>query len=127
MNSLFLKVGVLFFLVLNTCVAVEFEFNTPGVNAVISSMQARHEKLAKYYTSGAVGLNLDGTIEIGEHTSELQSLPAIAYAVFCLKKKVFLMIRRPPRSTQAKTLFPYTTLFRSMVYNFVIAFALAAA
>ena len=24
------------------------------------------------------------------------------------------MIRRPPRSTQAKTLFPYTTLFRSM-------------
>ena len=25
----------------------------------------------------------------------------------------FLMIRRPPRSTQAKTLFPYTTLFRS--------------
>ena len=26
----------------------------------------------------------------------------------------FLMIRRPPRSTQAKTLFPYTTLFRSI-------------
>ena len=25
------------------------------------------------------------------------------------------MIRRPPRSTQAKTLFPYTTLFRSCV------------
>ena len=25
------------------------------------------------------------------------------------------MIRRPPRSTQAKTLFPYTTLFRSRV------------
>eukprot|EP01048_Picozoa_sp_COSAG05_P042007 COSAG05_NODE_22438_length_265_cov_0.590361_1_plen_62_part_10 len=24
----------------------------------------------------------------------------------------FLMIRRPPRSTQANTLFPYTTLFR---------------
>ena len=32
----------------------------------------------------------------------------ISYAVFCLKK-IFLMIRRPPRST----LFPYTTLFRS--------------
>src|SRR5216110_1513205 len=27
----------------------------------------------------------------------------------------FLMIRRPPRSTQAHTLFPYTTLFRSAV------------
>ena len=26
------------------------------------------------------------------------------------------MIRRPPRSTQAKTLFPYTTLFRSIEY-----------
>src|SRR5216110_3602935 len=26
----------------------------------------------------------------------------------------FLMIRRPPRSTQAHTLFPYTTLFRSV-------------
>src|SRR5216110_3079436 len=25
------------------------------------------------------------------------------------------MIRRPPRSTQAHTLFPYTTLFRSLV------------
>src|SRR3546814_10369416 len=27
----------------------------------------------------------------------------------------FLMIRRPPRSTRTDTLFPYTTLFRSMV------------
>ena len=44
-----------------------------------------------------------------EHTSELQSRIDISYAVFCLKKTFFLMIRRPPRST----LFPYTTLFRS--------------
>ena len=29
------------------------------------------------------------------------------------------MIRRPPRSTQAKTLFPYTTLFRSEGHIFV--------
>src|SRR3546814_2427583 len=29
---------------------------------------------------------------------------------FCV---VFLMIRRPPRSTRTDTLFPYTTLFRS--------------
>src|SRR5213594_1259187 len=76
-----------------------------------------------------------------EHTSELQSRTPISYAVFCLKKKkgdatnprahprgrharggqaaqplhvFFLMIRRPPRSTQAFTLFPYTTLFRSL-------------
>src|SRR3546814_18945942 len=29
----------------------------------------------------------------------------------------FLMIRRPPRSTRTDTLFPYTTLFRSMVHH----------
>src|SRR3546814_20210178 len=28
---------------------------------------------------------------------------------------VFLMIRRPPRSTRTDTLFPYTTLFRSVL------------
>src|SRR3546814_3398796 len=28
---------------------------------------------------------------------------------------VFLMIRRPPRSTRTDTLFPYTTLFRSLL------------
>src|SRR3546814_1263793 len=30
--------------------------------------------------------------------------------IFC-----FLMIRRPPRSTRTDTLFPYTTLFRSLL------------
>src|SRR3546814_13694257 len=34
-----------------------------------------------------------------------------SYAVSCIV--VFLMIRRPPRSTRTDTLFPYTTLFRS--------------
>src|SRR3546814_15223210 len=29
----------------------------------------------------------------------------------------FLMIRRPPRSTRTDTLFPYTTLFRSLRTN----------
>src|SRR3546814_4174360 len=29
----------------------------------------------------------------------------------------FLMIRRPPRSTRTDTLFPYTTLFRSITYR----------
>src|SRR3546814_11377237 len=32
----------------------------------------------------------------------------------CLLCVFFLMIRRPPRSTRTDTLFPYTTLFRSM-------------
>src|SRR3546814_20327225 len=30
---------------------------------------------------------------------------------------VFLMIRRPPRSTRTDTLFPYTTLFRSRLLH----------
>src|SRR5213075_3144971 len=88
-----------------------------------------------------VAYGTDGRSE--EHTSELQSRLVISYAVFCLKKKktdkriastftprsarssrrrktsgqltvFFLMIRRPPRSTQQGTLFPYTTLFRSI-------------
>src|SRR3546814_19986737 len=33
----------------------------------------------------------------------------------CLYLFFFLMIRRPPRSTRTDTLFPYTTLFRSLV------------
>src|SRR3546814_20457410 len=33
--------------------------------------------------------------------------------VMCCFYVVFLMIRRPPRSTRTDTLFPYTTLFRS--------------
>src|SRR3546814_13559768 len=31
------------------------------------------------------------------------------------------MIRRPPRSTRTDTLFPYTTLFRSKVYDIALA------
>src|SRR3546814_12621609 len=30
----------------------------------------------------------------------------------------FLMIRRPPRSTRTDTLFPYTTLFRSLAVRY---------
>src|SRR3546814_16722619 len=30
---------------------------------------------------------------------------------------LFLVIRRPPRSTRTDTLFPYTTLFRSLPYS----------
>src|SRR3546814_15614458 len=34
---------------------------------------------------------------------------------------IFLMIRRPPRSTRTDTLFPYTTLFRSSIYSVAAA------
>src|SRR3546814_6343512 len=36
---------------------------------------------------------------------------SLGLVLFCLC--LFLMIRRPPRSTRTDTLFPYTTLFRS--------------
>src|SRR3546814_20586591 len=41
----------------------------------------------------------------------------LCYLIYCdnmLCFIFFLMIRRPPRSTRTDTLFPYTTLFRSM-------------
>src|SRR6059058_2880885 len=80
-----------------------------------------------------------------EHTSELQSRNDNSYAAFCLKKKMtgsdatstaassssfrnplreigsaprgifFLVLRPPRRSTRRYTLFPYTTLFRSLL------------
>src|SRR3546814_16952811 len=34
--------------------------------------------------------------------------------ICCITLIFFLMIRRPPRSTRTDTLFPYTTLFRSI-------------
>src|SRR3546814_18942300 len=36
---------------------------------------------------------------------------------YTLLRVVFLMIRRPPRSTRTDTLLPYTTLFRSIVHG----------
>src|SRR3546814_18941633 len=41
---------------------------------------------------------------------------------FCLV--FFLMIRRPPRSTRTDTLFPYTTLFRSVARDGEADFAI---
>src|SRR3546814_3961333 len=44
----------------------------------------------------------------------------LSYVICCVARCVmssfffFLMIRRPPRSTRTDTLFPYTTLFRSI-------------
>src|SRR3546814_14677009 len=35
--------------------------------------------------------------------------------LYCGWAVFFLMIRRPPRSTRTDTLFPYTTLFRSVL------------
>src|SRR3546814_16388403 len=45
----------------------------------------------------------------------MMMLPYVAIIWSCVFCIVFLMIRRPPRSTRTDTLFPYTTLFRSHV------------
>src|SRR3546814_18691512 len=43
----------------------------------------------------------------------------VTYSLYYIRYHVlfvfFLMIRRPPRSTRTDTLFPYTTLFRSLL------------
>src|SRR3546814_13337741 len=42
-----------------------------------------------------------------------------AFACCCVF--FFLMIRRPPRSTRTDTLFPYTTLFRSLAFGLLLS------
>lgn len=44
--------------------AADLEVNTPAISALQSSMQARHNKLAAYYASGAVGLTRDGNVAV---------------------------------------------------------------
>src|SRR3546814_17111585 len=46
--------------------------------------------------------------------SSLVCLLVFLRVVYC-SLFFFLMIRRPPRSTRTDTLFPYTTLFRSLL------------
>lgn len=49
---------------LNAFAAADLEVNTPGINALKQSMQARHAQLAGYYASGAVGLTADGLVTL---------------------------------------------------------------
>src|SRR3546814_2416803 len=46
------------------------------------------------------GANAQAIVRSEEHTSELQSLMRISYAVFCLKKKRTRPIPRRPRATR---------------------------
>src|SRR3546814_5930461 len=40
--------------------------------------------------AGKAGVDTDRAFRSEEHTSELQSLMRISYAVFCLKKKIYI-------------------------------------
>jgi hypothetical protein len=48
---------------------VQLDVNTPGVQAIKMRMQVRHGQLAAYYSSGAVGLNMDGSISLRDEAS----------------------------------------------------------
>src|SRR5487761_2492522 len=70
-RNLFRFMFLLFALVgaLNVQAAADLEINTPGVNSIKASMHARYAHLAAYYASGAVGLTLDGMIELRDVAS----------------------------------------------------------
>ena len=52
--------------VTNLAIAAEpdLEIDTPAINALKNSMQARHNQLAPHYNSGAVGLTSNGLIAV---------------------------------------------------------------
>src|SRR3546814_13869047 len=50
------------------------------------------------------------------------SLYLCVLSYLCYTILFFLMIRRPPRSTRTDTLFPYTTLFRSLLAHTAVPF-----
>jgi uncharacterized protein len=44
--------------------AADLEVNSPAIFTIKSSMQARHNQLSPFYTSGAIGLTQDGMIAV---------------------------------------------------------------
>jgi uncharacterized protein YdbL (DUF1318 family) len=56
--------SMLLLLPLMAAAAADLEINTPAINALKNSMQARYGQLAAYYASGAVGLTRDGLVAV---------------------------------------------------------------
>src|SRR3546814_2505571 len=63
--------------------------NNGQIAKMISSYVGENKLFEQLYMEGKLELELNpqGTLRSEEHTSELQSLMRISYAVFCLKKK----------------------------------------
>ncbi len=55
---------ILLFLPMLALAAADIEIDSPAINALRSSMQARHSQLAPHYASGAVGLTRDGMVAL---------------------------------------------------------------
>src|SRR3546814_6849397 len=72
-----------------------------GKLARTKSSQPLEEMLGKFFGAGGVVDNIGGRSE--EHTSELQSLMRISYAVFCLKKKKKKHSRHPTTNELKET------------------------
>src|SRR3546814_8834942 len=74
---------------------VSFVTNQPMQNvidyyytkAIRSGFDAEHQLMNGEHVLGGVRKKGDGAYRSEEHTSELQSLMRISYAVFCLQKK----------------------------------------
>jgi len=64
--------------------AADIEINTPAISTIKNSMQARHNQLAPYYSSGAIGLTRDGLVAIKDANaaplSERQGLNSLVAA-----------------------------------------------
>src|SRR3546814_5978486 len=60
-------------------------------------------------TRGTAGIDRAGFLRSEEHTSELQSLMRISYAVFCLIKKTIQRAIRHKITTQLRKLLIYLT------------------
>jgi uncharacterized protein len=60
----------------------DLEVNTPAIAALKGGMQARHNTLAPFYTSGAVGLTKDGLVAMREASAvPLAQRPAATSAI----------------------------------------------
>src|SRR3546814_3955442 len=71
----------------------------PGSSATIGWLSTGHLSIIFRMS----GLDISPTLRSEEHTSELQSLMRISYAVFCLKKKTITTLLRTPWSTHLDT------------------------
>jgi uncharacterized protein YdbL (DUF1318 family) len=49
---------------LNVNAAANVDVNTPGVQAIVKNIQTRHAQLFVYLDSAAIGLSIDGLVEL---------------------------------------------------------------
>lgn len=69
-RMLFAAIGtVLDFMVQPAHAQADLDVSTPEIRAIIASMEGRHGQLAKYYSSGAIGLTADGMVDVRDQNA----------------------------------------------------------